>query len=247
MTWRMSLKAGCALLLCLSGAMLLAGPRGPRGAFETGYAELVKADLRLQPDDVRAAVRWQRESIERSGAGRRALRPGAELPAFTLADASGRAVASDQLVALGPLVVVFYRGGWDKFSRAWLRALEERAPAIEEAGAQLVAISGESVARASLLQEREDLSFALLSDPGLSVARRFGVVYRVPDAAEQVMRDHGFDLAADQGTAAPELPLPAAFVIDGGGRVVYAKVPADPYQPADPAELLAALNSLDAS
>lgn len=247
MTWRMALRAACVLALCLSGAMLLAGPRGPRGAFETGYADLVKADLRLQPDDVRAAVRWQRESIERSGAGRQALRPGEEMPGFTLADASGRAVASDQLVAAGPLVVVFYRGGWDKFSRAWLRALEERQASIEEAGAQLVAISGESVARASSLQDREDLSFTLLSDPGLAVARRFGVVYRVPDAAAQVMHDHGFDLAADQGTAVPELPLPAAFVIDRGGRVVYSRVPADPYQPADPAELVAALNALDAS
>lgn len=241
---RVALRLGSGAALLLTAAALVEGPQRPQSVFEARYADLVTEDLLRQPDDVREAVRLQRESIARSGIAARALRVGGELPSFTLADADGQAVASDQLVALGPVVVVFYRGAWDKFSRAWLASLEERLPELEAAGAQVIAISGESIERAERMQEKAGLTYTVLSDPGLLVSRRFGIVYRVPDGARDVMRQHGFDLSRDLGTEESELPLPAAYVIGRSGKVVYAKVPADPYQPADPAELMAAVARL---
>jgi hypothetical protein len=37
---------------------------------------------------------------------------GSKLPAFSLVGASGSTVTSDQLLAGGPLVVIFFRGMW---------------------------------------------------------------------------------------------------------------------------------------
>ena len=37
---------------------------------------------------------------------------GQQAPAFTLSDASGQPVSSEELLAKGPLVVSFYRGVW---------------------------------------------------------------------------------------------------------------------------------------
>jgi peroxiredoxin len=196
---------------------------------------------------VRESVRVQRESIEKSGTAARALGRGALLPAFTLSDADGKPVASGQLVAQGPVVIVFYRGAWDKFSRAYLRELEKRLPELEAAGASLVAISAEDVGRTALMRSKAQVSFTLLSDPGYQVARRFGVVYEVPPAADQVIRAHGFNLAGYYGTRAPELPLAAAYVIDRHGTIVYASLPSDPYRRADPAEIVSALTGLYAS
>ena len=240
-------RVAFALEFVLSGAAIVAGPDRLKRSFQVDYLELVKADRDLQPPDVRESVRLQRESIEKSGAAVRALHTGAPLPAFTLADAYGRAVASDQLVAQGPVVVVFYRGSWDKFSLAYLRALQERLPEIEAAGASLVAISADDVRRTGLTQHKAAVSFTLLSDPGYEVARRFGVVYEVPPAADQVMREHGFDLARYYGTAAPELPLSAAYVVDRHGTIIYASVPSDSYRRADPSEIVAALTGLHTS
>ena len=47
-----------------------------------------------------------------SGQAARAVKVGDRLPSFTLPGASGRRVASDELLARGPLVVSFYRGRW---------------------------------------------------------------------------------------------------------------------------------------
>lgn len=247
MSPQMIVRVTFALGFLLSAAAIVADPGRSKRSFEVEYTELVKSDLDRQPPDVRESVRLQRESIEKSGTAARALGTGAPLPAFTLADAYGRAVASDQLVAQGPVVVVFYRGAWDKFSRAYLRALEKRLPEIEAAGASLVAISAEDVSRTGLMQDKAGVSFTLLSDPGYQVARRFGVVYEVPPAADQVIRAHGFNLARYYGTQAPELPLSAAYVIDRRGTIIYSSVPSDPYRRVDPAEIVAALTGLRAS
>ena len=52
------------------------------------------------------------EALRASGIERRALKPGAVAPDFMLPDAQGRCVRLQSLLRQGPVVLVFYRGGW---------------------------------------------------------------------------------------------------------------------------------------
>ncbi len=52
------------------------------------------------------------ESLRQSGIVDCSLKVGDTIPAFTLPNATGRSVNSAELLAAGPLVVSFYRGGW---------------------------------------------------------------------------------------------------------------------------------------
>jgi hypothetical protein len=52
------------------------------------------------------------EALRSSGIERRALKPGAVAPDFMLPDAQGRCVRLQSLLRQGPVVLVFYRGGW---------------------------------------------------------------------------------------------------------------------------------------
>lgn len=70
-----------------------------------------------------------------------ALRVGAELPALTLPDATGKPVDLKALNASGPLVVVFYRGGWCPYCNLELREWQRLLPQLQALGATLVAIS----------------------------------------------------------------------------------------------------------
>ena len=51
-------------------------------------------------------------NLAASGQAARALKVGDRMPSFELPAAAGRRVASDALLARGPLVVSFYRGRW---------------------------------------------------------------------------------------------------------------------------------------
>ena len=52
------------------------------------------------------------EELRRSRLADRSLKAGDRAPAFALPNAAGRTVRSADLLARGPLVVSFYRGGW---------------------------------------------------------------------------------------------------------------------------------------
>ncbi|MBU0983351.1 MAG: hypothetical protein KKA42_05745 [candidate division Zixibacteria bacterium] len=64
------------------------------------------------PPEVLAAAKRGMEELHSAKIDAGALRVGEMMPAFELPDATERTVASSDLLATGPAVIVFYRGGW---------------------------------------------------------------------------------------------------------------------------------------
>jgi peroxiredoxin len=80
-----------------------------------------------------------------SGQAGRAMHAGELAPSFRLPDADGATVSSNVLLANGPLVVVFFGGGWCPYCNLELQAFEVFRPEIERLGAGLVAVSMQTV------------------------------------------------------------------------------------------------------
>ena len=57
---------------------------------------------------------------------RNALTVGAQAPAFSLKDSSGKLVTSKALLKEGNMVLVFYRGSWCPYCNLYLRNLQKR-------------------------------------------------------------------------------------------------------------------------
>src|SRR5208337_4356729 len=70
-----------------------------------------------------------------SGIEERVLPVGALAPEFALIDATGRLVRSADLLALGPLVVKFFRGRWCPYCVTELEAWRDLYPRLRERGA----------------------------------------------------------------------------------------------------------------
>src|SRR5580693_1127700 len=82
------------------------------------------------------------EDLFNSGIEDRILKPGAQAPDFTLEDArTGKPVHSADLLALGPLIISFFRGRWDPYCITELEAWRELYPQVRGRGALFVAIS----------------------------------------------------------------------------------------------------------
>jgi hypothetical protein len=65
-----------------------------------------------RPPEVVALMHRGVDDLRRSRAVERVARMGDRAPEFTLPNAEERLVSSRELLARGPLVVTFYRGGW---------------------------------------------------------------------------------------------------------------------------------------
>jgi peroxiredoxin len=165
--------------------------------------------------------------LESSGIVDRILPVGAKAPEFSLPDQNGKIVSSAEVLADDRLVVNFYRGRWCPFCVTELETYRDLYAEIGKTGATLVAISPQVVRHSAFTADQHKLRFAVLSDEGNKVARQFGLVYRVPEYQEQLFRSVFINLPKTNGDESWELPLPATYVIDRDGTVLFAKAFAD--------------------
>nr|UXE45899.1 hypothetical protein Hi04_10k_c5418_00022 [uncultured bacterium] len=207
--------------------------------------ELSQLRTELQTDEkLQIAYRDLLSRLGRAETGEQALRPGNAMPSFVLPDAEGRLVASDELLAKGPLVVNFFRGNWCPYCLKMLKALEAALPQLEAAGGQLVAITPDTGRHLTDTKRVQRLSYEILSDVDGAVGLLFGVLFRAPAAYREVLAGYGIDLAERHGNEGGFIPLPATFVVDRGGVVRYAFVDIDFTRRAEPADVVAVLAKL---
>ena len=178
------------------------------------------------------------EALRRSGIADHALPLGAKAPDFELADGDGKTFRSADALSRGRLVVSFYRGRWCPYCVAELETLRDVLPQVQDAGASLVAISPQTAKQSYFTADQHQLRFPVLSDPGNRVARQFGLVYRLPQELEQLYRSIFINLPLANGDESWELPLPASYVLERDGTVLFAFADPDHMRRAEPAELV---------
>jgi peroxiredoxin len=165
---------------------------------------------------------------------------GATAPEFTLNDASGRPVRSADLLALGPLVLNFFRGRWCPYCITEIEAWRDLYPRLREAGVLLAAISPETERQSDFMVGQHGLPFPVLSDPGCVVAEQFGLAYTIPDYHRDYYRSILVNIPFVNGDNSWRLVVPATYVISQAGRVVHAQAHADFRVRPEPEEVLAA-------
>jgi len=197
------------------------------------------------PADRLAIMDHATNELVRSGARSESLMEGDQIEDFILMDAHGSPVRLQQLLSEGPVVVVFYRGGWCPYCNIELRGLQRVLPQIRKLGASLVAISPQLPDNSLSTEENNSLEFPVLSDVGNTVARRFGIVFTLPDDLLETYEvfQHGLrKLNGEDG--ARELPIPATFVLDRNGVIQLAYVDEDYTRRLDPELILDKLQEL---
>ena len=111
-------------------------------------------------------------------------------------------------------------------------------------GATLVAVSPQRPEWSREVIRQHHLGYPLLEDHGNEVARRFGLVFTLPDDLRRLYEKNGVDLARYNGEPSWTLPMPGRFVIDATGIVRAASADPDYTVRPDPAETVAVLQSL---
>ena len=182
--------------------------------------------------------------VSAEDAAKSALNVGATMPAFSLKDSNGKTVESRDLLKQGNLVVVFYRGAWCPFCNLYLRNLQKNMPQIKAAGGNLVAVSVENPDNSLSVAKKNELDFTVLSDPNLTVARSFGIVYQMPKETDELYKSKGLDVAKHNEMERAELPLSATYVVNQKGEIVYAFLEPDYKKRAAPETIIETLQKI---
>ena len=168
---------------------------------------------------------------------------GAKAPEFELQDHDGKILSSADLLAKGRLVLCFIRGRWCPFCVGQMEAMNLVLPEIEQAGTTLVAISPQTVRQSFFMHDQHKLRFPLLSDLGNDVARQFGLAYRVNEEQQGVYRRAFVNLPFANGDESWELSIPATYILERDGTVLYASANEDYTERPEPREILRVLSA----
>jgi peroxiredoxin len=206
----------------------------------------------VQPERL-AISEQQTEELFATGIEERILRPGAPAPDFTLPDAlTGKAVHAADLLALGPLVVKFFRGRWCPYCVTELEIWRDLHAQLRGMGAFFVAISPQTRRHNDFTLQQHHLPFPILSDADALVAEKYGIAYSVPEADRDyykgILVNIPFVNSGNMYKTATEsswrLPIPAIFVVRQDGTIAYSEAHADFRVRPEPVDVFAALASL---
>ena len=195
-----------------------------------------------QPEEIKQIMAQATTELINSKIAEQSVATGKKVPSFTLPNAVGQEIALDSLLRKGAVVIAFYRGGWCPYCNLELRALQATLPEITAKGATLVAISPETPDTSLSTKEKNELTFEVLSDRDNEVAKKFGLVFTLPESLRPIYNNFGIDISAHNGDSTFELPLPATYVVAADGTIVYSFANADYTQRLDPAEIVIALD-----
>ena len=126
----------------------------------------------VQADRLAVGERAVTELFE-TGIEERILPVGAQAPEFALKDSTGKLVRSRDLLALGPMVIKFFRGRWCSYCVTELETWRDLYGHLRERNGLMVAIGPQLERQSDFMAGQHGLPFPVLSDPGNAVAEQF--------------------------------------------------------------------------
>jgi peroxiredoxin len=206
-------------------------------AFKTSVFERADAEMARALAQAEAEYRADAAAAHPLGLGDRA-------PDFTLGDADGHRHSLADYRARGPVLLVFFRGGWCPYCSLTLRALEETAPEIRQAGGSILAVSPQKASRAALVRESNGVSFPILVDCGNRVAESFGILGQARPMTRQVFAKLGCNIPDENSAEDWMLPRASEFIVGTDGVIRMAHVSPVSYERTEPRDALVALRAL---
>lgn len=146
---------------------------------------------------------------------------GEKIPNITLSHVSGKKINLLELAAQKPSVIVFYRGGWCPYCNLHLSELQTIEPDIIKAGYQIIAISPDSPESLQASISKNKLNYLLLSDNHTEASRGFGLAFQAPERYSEMLSK----ASAEQNKNV--LPVPAVFVINPAGEILFEHINPD--------------------
>lgn len=150
------------------------------------------------------------------------LRVNDKAPDFTATDQYGKTISFANERSKGPVVLVFYRGQWCPYCNKQLKQLEDSLSLIKAKGATLLTITPEKPENIRKTIVKTQTSSSVLYDAGLKIMKQYDVAFTVDDKTIETYKKYGIDFTEANGSEnGAHLPVPAVYVVNREGKIVY--------------------------
>lgn len=193
------------------------------------------------PQEVLEAFGKSIEDLQKKKIEEKSIKLGEIMPEFLLPNVKNEIINSNEILKNGKMIIAFYRGSWCPYCNLELKMLQDHLPKIKDKKAMLVAISPQSPDNSLTVVEKHNLTFEVLTDKDNLFAKQLGISFELQDFVLPYYQALEIDLMHFNKNNDNSLPVPAVFVIDQNGKIIYKFVDANYMNRIDIDELLQTL------
>ncbi len=150
------------------------------------------------------------------------LKDGDQAPMFTAADNAGKTLDLKTLLKTHKAVVLFfYRGQWCPYCNKHIEQLQDSLQLLTAKGAYVIGVTPETNENIKKTIGKTHASFSIIQDKGYRIMKDYKVNYVLDDAMVSKYKNYGIDLDQNNGNTDHVLPVPATYVIDKSGKLIF--------------------------
>jgi len=191
------------------------------------------------PQETREVMLKATQTLVEQNISKNALKVGDKVNAFTLPNALNIEVSLKEELENNDFVVLnFYRGGWCPYCNLELKEFQSILGELKTLNSSLIAISPQTPDASLSTQEKNELSFEVLSDEKNVIAKEFGLVFSLADELKPIYESFKINLPASNDDDSYEIPMPATYILDKKGTVIFAFIDEDYTKRCEPQLIL---------
>ena len=178
------------------------------------------------------------------------LKTGDRAPSFTVRTVADEPYRFDPENLDRPTILISFRGGWCPYCNMHLSELRTVIPELNENGFDVLFLSNDrpDMLYSSLKMETQEsingLDYVILSDADIDAAMALGTAFRTDKGMTDYLDGKNRDYAGSSIGKHNALAVPAVYMIDTDGNIVYDFVNADYKVRLSAEDLLAAASEL---
>ncbi len=161
--------------------------------------------------------------LRRSGISQKCLQAGESVPDFNFIDLENNHATFYGLLAVGPVVLNFFRGFWCAYCKTELEAYANIQKQLNQLGCSYLAISPQKIT----VEQDLPANYQVIFDRDNQIARQFGIVYSLEADEIELFNSWGLRLDVTNESGKWELPLPATFIVTRDRTIGYEFVDVD--------------------
>ncbi|MEO8416831.1 MAG: peroxiredoxin-like family protein [Ginsengibacter sp.] len=142
-------------------------------------------------------------------------------PGFSAKDQNGKVISLQEELKKGKVVLIFYRGQWCPYCNKELKSIEDSLSLITSKGATVLAVTPELPGNILKTIDKTKASYSILFDDGLQIMKAYDVAFTMDSSTVKKYKDYGLDFAQANGSNGANLPVPAVYIIDTKGNIIY--------------------------
>ncbi len=140
---------------------------------------------------------------------------GEVIPDTTLIAPDGTKQTTRSIFSKNSTVLLFYRGGWCPYCNLHLSEIQKVENQVVALGYQIVAVSPDSPKNLLQTTAKDSLNYSLYSDSEGALIKLMGIAFKVPKNYEGTIKK------GSEGVNSSFLPVPAVFIVDKSGRIMF--------------------------